>query len=108
MEGRLYLLIIRLDGIEPEIWRRFVVPGDITLDRLHDVIQIVMGYHEFLKVLKDPGHEAHESYMGWYSMHPGYHGIFDSERFDIDTVNFELLKYLRWSRPRAKFWHSGW
>jgi hypothetical protein len=43
---------IRLEEIEPEIWRRFVVPGSITLDRLHDVIQIVMGWtdshlHEF-------------------------------------------------------------
>jgi len=30
--------------VEPEVWRRFVVSGDITLDRLHDVIQIVMGW----------------------------------------------------------------
>jgi len=52
MNQRLYLLKIRLFDIEPEIWRRFVVPGDITLDRFHDVIQIVMGWtdshlHEF-------------------------------------------------------------
>ena len=52
MNERLYLLKIRLLEIEPEIWRRFVVPADITLDRLHDVIQIVMGWtdshlHEF-------------------------------------------------------------
>lgn len=52
MDGRMYLLRIRLLEIEPEIWRRFVVPGIITLDRLHDVIQIVMGWmdshlHEF-------------------------------------------------------------
>ena len=47
-----YLLKIRLLDIEPEIWRRFVVPASITMDRLHDVIQIVMGWtdshlHEF-------------------------------------------------------------
>ena len=52
MNKRLYLLKIRLLDIEPEIWRRFVVPANITLDRLHDVIQIVMGWtdthiHEF-------------------------------------------------------------
>lgn len=52
MNQRLYLLKIRLLEIEPEIWRRFVVPAGITLDRLHDVIQIVMGWtdthlHEF-------------------------------------------------------------
>jgi hypothetical protein len=52
MNKRLYLLKIRLLEIEPEIWRRFVVPAGITLDRLHDIIQIVMGWtdshlHEF-------------------------------------------------------------
>lgn len=52
MNERLYLLKIQLLDIEPAIWRRFVVPGNITLDRLHDVIQIVMGWtdshlHEF-------------------------------------------------------------
>jgi hypothetical protein len=44
MSQRNYLLRIRLLDIEPEIWRRFVVPADITLDRLHDIIQIVMGW----------------------------------------------------------------
>ncbi len=52
MSERFYLLKIELLDIEPPIWRRFVVPGSITLDRLHDVIQIVMGWqdshlHEF-------------------------------------------------------------
>ena len=40
MNDRLYLLKIKLIGIEPEIWRRFVVPGSITLDRLHKVYKI--------------------------------------------------------------------
>ena len=47
MNERHYLLKIRLLGIEPEIWRRFVVPGGIPLDRLHDVIQIVMGWQDY-------------------------------------------------------------
>ena len=52
MNERFYLLKIQLLDIEPAIWRRFVVPASITLDRLHDVIQIVMGWtdshlHEF-------------------------------------------------------------
>lgn len=32
--------------LEPEIWRRVIVPGSITLDRLHDIFQIVMGWHD--------------------------------------------------------------
>jgi hypothetical protein len=42
MNQRFYLFKIQLLGIEPAIWRRFVVPAGIALDRLHDVIQIVM------------------------------------------------------------------
>lgn len=52
MRERTYLLKIQLLDIEPAIWRRFVVPASIPLDRLHDVIQITMGWtdshlHEF-------------------------------------------------------------
>ena len=38
MTERFYLMKIQLLDIEPVIWRRFVVPANITLDRLHDVI----------------------------------------------------------------------
>ena len=192
MIERFYLLKIQLLGIEPAIWRRFVVPAGITLDRLHDVIQIVMGwtdshlheftignkryteypeskedglacgryrlgdlikqkgrifgyqydfgdswehelvleesryfnpelrtelacldgqracppedvggvpgYFEFLNALKDPNHEEHESYTEWSG------GNFDSERFDPESINWELMKYLRWSRDRYQNW----
>ena len=47
MNERFYLLKIQLLNIEPEIWRRFFVPAAITLDRLHDVIQIVMGWADY-------------------------------------------------------------
>ena len=42
MNNRFYALKIKLMDIDPPIWRYFVVPAGITLDRLHDVIQIVM------------------------------------------------------------------
>lgn len=192
MNERFYLLKIQLLDIEPVIWRRFTVPASITLDRLHDVIQIIMGwtdshlheftignkryteypeskedglvcgryrlgdlikqkgrtfrylydfgdswehelvleesryfnpelrtelaclegeracppedvggvpgYVEFCKALKEPGHEEHESYMEWSG------GDFDSEQFDSGSVNWELMKYLRWSRDRYQNW----
>lgn len=47
MKIKSYVLKVSLLDIEPEIWRRFVVPADITLDRLHDVIQIVMGWEDY-------------------------------------------------------------
>ncbi|MEA2109826.1 MAG: plasmid pRiA4b ORF-3 family protein [Pseudomonadota bacterium] len=188
MDERFYLLKIQLLDIELVIWRRFAVPASITLDRLHDVIQIVMGwtdshlreftignkryteypeskedglvcgryrlgdlikqkgrtfrylydfgdswdhelvleenryfnpeprtelaclegeracppedvggvpgYFEFCNALNDPSHEEHESYMEWSG------GDYDSERFDSESINWELIKYLRWSRDR--------
>jgi hypothetical protein len=36
MSERFYLMKIQLLDIEPPIWRRFVVPASITLDRLHE------------------------------------------------------------------------
>jgi len=192
MKERMYLLGIEMIDIEPRIWRRFVVPAGITLDRLHDVIQIVMGwtdshlhefiigkkryteypeyeddglecgkyrlgdlikqkgrsfrylydfgdgweheivieeknhrnpdgsmeivclegeracppedvggvpgYYDFCEALKDPSHEDHESCTEWSG------GNYDSERFDNDIVNWELMKYLRWSRDRYQKW----
>jgi hypothetical protein len=38
------LLEISLKHIKPRIWRGFSVPGGIRLDRLHQVIQTVMGW----------------------------------------------------------------
>jgi hypothetical protein len=37
-------LKITLRHLEPKIWRRVLVPYDIKLPRLHDVIQIAMGW----------------------------------------------------------------
>lgn len=49
----LYQLKITLKWSKPPIWRRVVVRGDMTLDRLHNVIQIAMGWtdshlHQFI------------------------------------------------------------
>jgi hypothetical protein len=49
----LYQLKITLKWSKPPIWRRVVVRADVTLDWLHDVVQIVMGWtnshmHQFI------------------------------------------------------------
>lgn len=44
LAGKAVELKITLRYVKPRIWRSFVVPGGIRLDRLHDVIQIVMGW----------------------------------------------------------------
>ena len=40
-------LKIELAGIKPIIWRRVVVPETITLAKLHQVIQAVMGWEDY-------------------------------------------------------------
>lgn len=48
----IYQMKITLVGSKPPIWRRMLVPADMTLERLHLAVQLVMGWqnchlHEF-------------------------------------------------------------
>jgi len=52
-DSHIYQLKITLDDIQPSIWRRIQVPGDVSLFKLHFILQIAMGWtnshlHEFL------------------------------------------------------------
>jgi len=63
----IYQLKVTLAGIEPPIWRRIQVPAYVTLARLHDVLQVVMGWwdyhlHEFI-VGEDHYGVPHPDYM---------------------------------------------
>jgi hypothetical protein len=40
-------LKITLKGIKPPIWRRVQVPGNVTLYKLHKIIQVVMGWGNY-------------------------------------------------------------
>ena len=40
----IFQLRVSLISIEPSIWRRLLVPQDLTLPRLHAVLQVVMGW----------------------------------------------------------------
>ncbi len=44
MPSRIFELEISLSDTKPRIWRRVVVPYDIKLGKLHDVIQTVFGW----------------------------------------------------------------
>src|SRR5258708_33817885 len=41
---KIYELHVELEDLEPIIWRRILVPAKITLPKLHDLLQLVMGW----------------------------------------------------------------
>ena len=43
----IYQLKIALKDIRPPIWRRVLVPGDVSLATLHRIIQAVMGWADY-------------------------------------------------------------
>lgn len=46
MARMMYQLKIVLADVDPPVWRRVLVPGGYTLDRLHRVIQYAMGWQD--------------------------------------------------------------
>jgi hypothetical protein len=46
MTRHIYQIKITLDDVEPPVWRRLLVPGGYTLDRLHRAIQYAMGWQD--------------------------------------------------------------
>ena len=42
-----FQLRVTLEDIYPPIWRRLLVPADITLAKLHHVIQAAMGWEDY-------------------------------------------------------------
>lgn len=62
---KIYQLEIWLNEIEPRIWRKFEVPANIKLDKLHEVIQEVMGWmNSHLHSFNVDGYEYSTPYPG--------------------------------------------
>jgi hypothetical protein len=45
-ESPVYQLKVTLCDVRPAVWRRLLVPGRLTLARLHHVLQIAMGWED--------------------------------------------------------------
>ncbi|MFI9530082.1 plasmid pRiA4b ORF-3 family protein [Micromonospora rosaria] len=46
MSRQIFQLKVSLAGIRPPVWRRVLVPGAYTLDRLHRVVQYAVGWRD--------------------------------------------------------------
>jgi hypothetical protein len=42
----IYQIKVTLLGTSPPIWRRLLVPANLTLEQLHDVLQLAMGWED--------------------------------------------------------------
>jgi hypothetical protein len=45
-DAPVYQLKVTLKDSRPPIWRRILVPGDVTLTKLHRILQVVMGWYD--------------------------------------------------------------
>jgi len=43
----IYQIKVTLDDTRPPIWRRILVPGNTSLLKLHDILQIIMGWQDY-------------------------------------------------------------
>jgi hypothetical protein len=77
---------IRLDlrHAKPPIWRRIEVPGDLTLPRLHDVIQAAMGWSDSHLHRFRTGRDHHSPYfVTSFDLDEGEEGVLgDDVRLD--------------------------
>lgn len=44
---QIYQIKVTLEDTHPPIWRRILAPGNTTLLKLHDILQIVMGWDDY-------------------------------------------------------------
>ena len=90
--SQVYQLKITLLGSQPPIWRRFQVPNDMNLAKLHQVIQLVMGWED--------------SHMHQFKVGKTYYGATYPDDFDgmpetRDERKARLQELI--ARPKAKF-----
>jgi Plasmid pRiA4b ORF-3-like protein len=90
--GEIYQIKVTLSGTEPPIWRRLLVPADLTLAGLHNVLQSAMGWDD------SHPHEFRIGRQGYAELRVN-EGGFDTENL-IDESTVRLHEVL--GRVRAK------
>ena len=73
----IYQLKITLQGSKPAIWRRLQVKSNITLEKLHRIFQIVMGWDDY--------------HLHQFIIDRIYYGIPDPD-FDLEVINERRIK----------------
>jgi hypothetical protein len=88
-QAAIYQIKVRLSKSKPPIWRRVLVPGDVTLARLHDILQAVMGW---------AGYHLHQFKVGdaFFGVpHPDYmFDMLDERQVRLNEVASEGSKFI--------------
>jgi hypothetical protein len=88
----IYQLKVTLKGIRPPIWRRLLVPSNVTLARLHRIIQNAVGwenYHLYSFTIDDDAYSEGEDLY--------FSGFLDARGrrlFEIDLIPGSRLGYI--------------
>lgn len=94
-----YQIKVTLNDSKPPIWRRVQVAADITLAKLHDVMQVAMGWHN--------------CHLHQFTDGEQYYGEPDPQ-WDMDVINERKVKLNEvLARPKSRFTYEydfgdGW
>jgi len=81
----IYQMKITLKDVDPSVWRRLQVNGQINLKKLHEVFQIAMGWTNT---------HLHQFLIGsfWYSVpdEEEDHESLDERKFKLDSLGLEV------------------
>jgi hypothetical protein len=93
MTPLIYQIKITLEGVQPEIWRRLFIQGDLFMHDFHKIIQTTMGWenihlHQFLKNdrifgIADNEPESPELFMDYTSIR-----VMDLLKAEGDTLRY--------------------
>ena len=72
-------LRIDLEWLDPPIWRRLLVPAGIRLDKLHDVLQVTMGWDR----LASPRLHHRREQRCWMHLDEFEEGELDEKKFTV-------------------------
>ncbi|MCZ7554187.1 MAG: hypothetical protein B6D39_00105 [Anaerolineae bacterium UTCFX2] len=99
--NQIYQIKVTLDDTHPPIWRRIQVPSYTTLLKLHDILQIVMGwedYHLHMFTIEGSiyGDPAYDEY--------GDLGTIDETRFKLNQVIYREGQRLSYEYDFGDSW----
>jgi hypothetical protein len=99
--NQIYQIKVTLDDTHPPIWRRILVPGNITLLKLHDILQIVMGwedYHLHMFTIEGSiyGDPADDEY--------GDFGTIDEANYKLNQVIYQEGQRIRYEYDFGDSW----